>query len=125
MNAILVANIIEENGKTIRQNNMEIKHKIPIGTLVEINSPQDLEYDDGDVLYECHHRMRAYIVSHDRDCDGTPLYSVGPKGLERRLQEKFTGRPGSEDEKLFNYSHMLDRAKTIHGLDEGSLIIIE
>jgi hypothetical protein len=60
-------NIIEKNGKTIYENNMDKKHKFPIGSLVE--------YEDG---------MRLFVKAHTRDCDGTPLYSLGEKSEDRR-----------------------------------------
>lgn len=59
------ADIREKNGKTIRENNLELTHKIPLGTLVEINH-EDSKY----------HGLRVFVVRHDRDCDGTPLYAL-------------------------------------------------
>jgi hypothetical protein len=55
-------NKIEKNGKSIKENNLEKKHIIPIGTLIEIVSLSD------------YMGVRLYVVSHKRDCDGTPLY---------------------------------------------------
>jgi hypothetical protein len=68
---IYFADIIESNGKTVYKNNMEKKHNVPIGTLVEV------KYDrwHGDGACEKIH-ARLWVVSHDRDCDGTPLYSL-------------------------------------------------
>lgn len=68
---INVADIVEKNGKTIRENNMERKHGIPCGTLVEV------KYDrwHGDGACEKVH-ARLWVVEHTRDCDGTPLYSL-------------------------------------------------
>lgn len=63
--AVLVSNIVEANGKTVRQNNLELQHNIPIGTLVEV----DIEYSD-------QHGIRAFVCEHTRDCDGTPLYAL-------------------------------------------------
>ena len=69
--AINVADIVEENGKTIRQNNMELTHDLPIGTLV------DVKYETWFGKGACDKvQARLWIVSHDRDCDGTPLYSL-------------------------------------------------
>lgn len=71
--AIDAADIVEANGKTIRQNNMEKTHKIPVGTLVEV------KYDtwhSGGACEKVHARL--WVVSHDRDCDGTPLYTLSP-----------------------------------------------
>lgn len=69
--AINVADIVEENDKTVRENNLEKRHNIPIGSLVEV------KYDcwHGDGCCEKIH-ARLWVYSHDRDCDGTPLYSL-------------------------------------------------
>ena len=51
---------------------MKKMHKIPIGTLVEIKiDPEEPSGWDG---------IRLYIVEHERDWDGTPLYKLGKKG---------------------------------------------
>ena len=65
MKLVNVADIVEENGKTIKENNMQKQHSIAIGTLVEVNI---------DYLEE--HGIRLFVCSHDRDCDGTPLYTL-------------------------------------------------
>ena len=57
-----------DTGKTWRQENAEMTHNIPIGTLVELLD------DDGEYA-----GVRLYVVSHDRDCDMTPLYSMAPR----------------------------------------------
>jgi len=63
--------IKEDNGKTIKENNMKIKHNIPIGSLVEI------KYDEvgGDGSCQKVH-ARLWVVEHTRDCDGTPMYNL-------------------------------------------------
>jgi hypothetical protein len=71
MNAINVADIVEENGKTIRQNNQEKTHNIPVGTLVEV----DWHTWHGAGACEVT-RARLWVISQDRDCDGTPLYTL-------------------------------------------------
>jgi len=71
MNAINFKNIIEENGKTIEQNNLEKQHKYSVGQLVEV------KYDEWGCDGSCEIvHARLWIVSLDRDCDGTPLYSL-------------------------------------------------
>lgn len=69
---LAVGDIVEKNGKTVRENNMAMGHNIPIGTLVEV------EYDEGygKGAYS-KSRARLFVVEHNRDCDGTPLYSLG------------------------------------------------
>lgn len=57
MNIINFGDIVEENGKTIRENNMNKIHNIPLRALVET-----------------HDGMRLYVVEQGRDCDGALLY---------------------------------------------------
>lgn len=55
-----VADLMEANGKTWRENNLAKEHKIGIGRLVEVISSG----------------LRLYVFGHGRDCDGTPLYHL-------------------------------------------------
>lgn len=59
----------KETGKKFREENLEKKHNIPLGTLVEIDFND--EYCETPVK-----GLRLFVVRHDRDCDGTPLYSL-------------------------------------------------
>lgn len=53
-------------GRTIREaNEQDLHHEIPVGTLVEI------------VCRNAHQDLRLRVLAHTRDCDGTPLYSLG------------------------------------------------
>ena len=54
---MMIHDIVEKNGKTIRENNFEKRHAIPIGTLVQLETG-----------------ARAFVVFYGRDCDQTPLY---------------------------------------------------
>ena len=58
-----------KTGKTWREENLEKVHNIPLGTLVEI------DFDDSG-LENPVKGLRLFVVSHDRDCDGTPLYGL-------------------------------------------------
>ena len=58
-----------ETGKTYREENNAKSHNIPIGTLVEV------DFDDS-YLESPKKGLRLFVVGHDRDCDGTPLYSL-------------------------------------------------
>lgn len=60
-----VGNIVESNGKTWKENNLAKSHNITLGTLVEVY------WENGD-----YNGVRMFVVSHDRDYDGTPLYSL-------------------------------------------------
>lgn len=66
-----VHDIVEENGKTIKENNLEREHQIPVGTLVEVK--YDQWHGDG-ACQKVHARL--WVVKHGRDCDGTPLYTL-------------------------------------------------
>jgi hypothetical protein len=68
------------DGKTFRQSNMEKKHNIPVGTLVQI-----IETPDSDGCCSEWRGVRLYVAMHNRDCDGTPLYSLGSKGQTNTL----------------------------------------
>jgi hypothetical protein len=65
-NVVLVPNIVEANGKTIRENNMQQKHTLPLGALVEVR----LEYN------EDLNGLRLWVAQYSRDCDGEPLYDL-------------------------------------------------
>jgi hypothetical protein len=71
MDIIYVKDIIEDNGKTIFENNMEKVHNIPIGSLVEVKYNEWFGNGSCEIVL-----ARLFVVSHDRDCDGTPLYSL-------------------------------------------------
>lgn len=67
---IVVHDIVEENGKTIKENNLERTHAIPLGALVETYSESEYGWEG----------IRLFVTKHTRDCDGTPLYSLGAEG---------------------------------------------
>lgn len=69
-----IADLVEGNGLTIRENNLALNHNIPLDTLVEIRSS--------------YHSVsaRGYVCYHGRDCDGTPLYGISPKKGYRRIE---------------------------------------
>lgn len=113
MTYTLIHNELTDNGKTVRENNLELKHDIPLGTLVEI----DCDYIDV-------HGLRLFVGAHGRDCDGTPLYSL-------TFDKEVIGKDFS-DEKFSSTTcpvekHILltDKAKFIHGFSRDGLIIID
>lgn len=64
---VMFSDIVEENGKTIRENNLAKTHKYPLGTVVTVHT--------GDGATERSDGRSYYVVGHGRDCDGTPLYT--------------------------------------------------
>ncbi|MCP4990911.1 MAG: hypothetical protein GY928_34170 [Colwellia sp.] len=68
---LFVEDIIEGNGKTVKENNLEKRHNIPLGTLVEVKF--DNWFGDG-ACWKIHARL--WVVIHTRDCDGSPMYTL-------------------------------------------------
>jgi len=70
MEIINIADMVNpDSGKTYREENNELVHNIPLGSLVET------DFND-EYLESPKSGLRLFVVSHDRDCDGTPLYSL-------------------------------------------------
>jgi len=74
MNLINIADLENpKTGKTYREENNAKVHKYKIDDLIEIIAwDEDCEYGG----------MRLYVIGCVRDCDGTPLYVLGSKGME-------------------------------------------
>ena len=72
MGIIMIHDIKGPLGQTYRAANLEKKHAIPLGSLVEVRLSGEAS---GGASWVTHARL--WVVSHDRDCDGTPLYSLG------------------------------------------------
>jgi len=70
---VVLHDIVEKNGKTIRENNLEKQHKMKIGDLVEIT-------------FDEYRGVRLWICELSRDCDGTPLYSLTANLAEFKRQ---------------------------------------
>lgn len=66
-----IHDLMTGNGKTIKENNLEKLHTIPIRALVEVR--WDEWFGDG-ACWKV--EARLWVVGHNRDCDGTPLYSL-------------------------------------------------
>jgi hypothetical protein len=66
---INVADMVNPNdpqGRTYRVTNALITHQIPVGVLVELENGE-----------------RLYVKRHERDCDQTPMYSLGMEDEDR------------------------------------------
>lgn len=97
----LVHDIVEANGKTIRENNLEKIHNIPIGALVECTTTG----------------IRAFVAQHMRDCDGTPLYSLTIH--EIRSSYQYDGE--DREEALITLLH---KHELLNGYSERTLVVI-
>jgi len=80
--AVVFSSLVEANGRTIRENNLEVRHKISIGTLVQFRYS---EWFEGGACRRSEARM--FVCWHARDCDGTPLYWLATKPPHLWLQD--------------------------------------
>lgn len=87
VNMVNVADIVEANGKTIRQNNMEKKHKFKVGDLVEIVcNCSDNYYAPGKHYKNC--GLRLFVAVQSRDCDGSLGYYLSPQATDKTFDMK-------------------------------------
>ena len=92
-----------KTGKTYREENNEKQHKYKVDDLVEIQ----------DWGHSCEYGgMRLYIIGCVRDCDGTPLYVLGTKGME--LYEKVFAK----NDACYNFG-------AISGISEDNIKLIK
>lgn len=109
---IFVGDIVEENGKTWKENNLAIEHKIPLGTLCEVN------WEGGE-----YNGIRLFVVRHERDCDGTPLYGLSFNKEQNPPRDDVSPVVYTKDPKgAFVYYHL--EADILHGISEDSLTVI-
>lgn len=117
------SSIVEANGKTIKENNMEVTHNIPIGALVEYKLER--WYGEGSCAVI---HARKYVVAYSRDCDGTPLYHVGTAPISTWMEEM-----DIDPSLVFTYNpdngRLFDLARSIYKLDinlsEEMLTVVE
>lgn len=107
----LFSEMIEANGNTVRENNMTITHKIPIGALVHVRWS---EWSGNGASMRIEGRL--WVVQHHRDCDGTPLYAVSPRKPDEMLDDWLGKIP-----EIFRASIN----EIYHGFSEGSLTPVE
>lgn len=76
-----------KTGNTFKEDNLAKNHKYKVGDLVEIiTDEKEPSKHDG---------IRLYVIGNVRDCDGTPLYRLGLKGMN--LYEN------PNDDRFYNY----------------------
>lgn len=123
MDLVFAGDIVEENGKSVRENNLERQHRIPLGTLVEI-------FEDDPLQEDSYHRLRLYVVDHARDCDGTPLYSLSfnkkvveeLRAVERDIN---TGLLTAQELQLSHCVRWNCLGAILNGFPEESLMVLQ
>lgn len=77
---LVLGDIVETNGRTVRQNNMAKKHKYPIGSVVEYDV--SIYTSDPNCEVSLKGLCTLLVVGHQRDCDGSPLYALSDIAVE-------------------------------------------
>lgn len=115
-----VADFVEKNGKTVRENNKNKQHALPLGSLVEILPDSSRDEDSG---------LRLYVVGHGRDCDQTPLYNLSFRKnaqLEmEKYEEEFKSLPEGQDRQIAKVFYLRAEGSIYFNLGESSLKLIK
>lgn len=122
-----VGDIVETNGKTVKENNLNKNHNIPLKSLVEIVNMEENEEGSENGL-------RLFVVGHSRDCDGTPLYdlsfTLSAIGEIERINKEFgselavTGEISAHERMLFQCNLWTARGRISSGYPEYTLKVI-
>lgn len=114
-----VASIVESNGKTVKENNLEKNHNINIGALVEILPDCSSDNDTG---------LRLFVVGYGRDCDGTPLYHMSfKKDAYEKMEEHKRKKAALTDGKEYQiqkYLFTLAQGSILFNYSESSLKVV-
>lgn len=73
------------------------KHNIPLGALVEF----EIQMDGSNIGIEG--KARLYVIGHGRDCDGTPLYTLGERPIGSPKAHPETERVDPEEDLRFHW----------------------
>ncbi|EGR2854555.1 hypothetical protein DMW08_27610 [Vibrio parahaemolyticus] len=118
--AVFIGDIVESNGKTIKENNFSLKHEYPIMSQVKVVSYDSWLSRESEVIQNAVNAgLPFYVVQHIRDCDGTPLYAVSFVPLtaaeDERLNEKYlsmVSKDRSIKKDLNSFIQLTDLVKT-------------
>lgn len=106
--------------KTYRQLNAEMIHRFPIGVMVNYRTG---EWDDDRDAY-VYQNLQLYVVSHDRDCDQTPLYTLSMHTEKKRQSTRDFLRyllPDRSEKAIDLFSRLQGE---IHGIPEEGLSLV-
>ena len=126
MQVVFIGDLVEENGKTVKENNLERVHNVPVGSLVEIT--YESEYEEPSERVK---GLRLFVVKHSRDCDGSPLYALSHSlsaqdDYDKIEQDIAQHKYGDEMEwRLLMMLKWQAMGKILNGYDEGSFTVIK
>ena len=123
---VMVYNLKDKDGKTLKEKNLERKHNIPLKALVEIHEEDYCGAEDEE---DCN-GLRLFVVQHSRDCDGTPLYSLS---FDKVVGDKLVGIDNdiacegkwSEDYQILNWCRQRYLGALLTGFPEECLKVIK
>lgn len=126
MQGLFIGDLVQENGKTVKENNLELVHNVPVGSLVEIT--YESEYEEPSERVK---GLRLFVVKHSRDCDGSPLYALSHSlsaqdDYDKIEQDIAQHKYGDEMElRLMMLLKWQAMGKILNGYDEGSFTVIK
>lgn len=114
-NISVVYDIKGKDGLTDKQRNTQIQHTIDLYTLVEVNLPGNSA-----------HGLRLFVQEQNRDCDGTPLYSLtsDPKVIGVDMSIKSINERYVDDE-LSRIFALIASGSILDGYSEYCLTVVE
>jgi len=129
MNIINIKDIVEDNGKTVEENNLAVGHNIPIGTVVEFEFEtchhHDSEIHGGDGLFSKGIK-RLVVCEHNRDCDGSPLYAMACCANPGEQLDDFFSAIGAANPQGFLRNNLLESMyQYTSGYPEEALTVID
>ncbi|OPZ68457.1 MAG: hypothetical protein BWY82_02543 [Verrucomicrobia bacterium ADurb.Bin474] len=95
---VMFHDLVEKNGKTIRENNLDKTHRFPLGALVRTEVHVEGAYRSKVSCDRAKVTLDLYVVEHTRDCDGSLMYTFGthpfppPKGEKDVFAPTYFGR---------------------------------
>jgi hypothetical protein len=82
---VMFSDIVEANGRTIRENNLDIQHKYPLGSIVQVDIDLSHVGIEEGIEINLKGTCTLFVVGHNRDCDGSPLYILSDIPVEYPL----------------------------------------
>lgn len=119
VHVVSLSDMVEPNGKTVRENNLERKHNIALYAKVQITTG-------------INKGITLFVQGHSRDCDGTPLYClthdwrvIGKDVSSDALHKKLVGVLDNMTRSITQYSHAVASGSVYNGVPEECLIVVE
>lgn len=87
---IMFGDIVEDNGKTIRENNRAKQPRYQLGDIVEVDLDISQPGTEEGIEICLQGTCRLFVVGHMRDCDGNPLYVISDIPVKYALASRYS-----------------------------------